>query len=99
MQSCTKIVIIQSGDVIATASRNQVDEKEFIGEISPPIFIVASKYPGLLKSEIVRIFANKFWLKNLYKLQYLKKREDKDRDKNITIENGFTKLKQVTETL
>ena len=49
--------------------------------------------------EIGRIFANKFHLENLYKLWHLKKREDKDQNKNITIENGLMKLKCVTGTL
>lgn len=60
---------------------------------------MASHFPGLLKAEIARIFANKFRPENLYKLRHLKRREDKDRDENITIENGQMRLKQVTGTL
>lgn len=51
--------------------------------------------------EIARIFAYKFRPENLYRyeLRHLKRREDKDRDENITIENGVMKLKQATGTL
>lgn len=73
--------------------------EESIGEISPTTLLVASKYPGLPKVKIARIFTNKFRPENLYKLRHLKGREDKDRDENITIENGQMKLKRVTGSL
>lgn len=81
----------------AAAPRNRVDKEEPIDEISPTTLLVASKYPGFLKAKIAHIFANKFWPKNLYKLHSLKRREDKDRDKNITIKNGLIKLKHITK--
>ena len=76
-----------------------MDEEEPIDEISPTTLLVASRYPGLPKAEIVRIFANKFRPENLYKLRHLKGREDKDREENVTIENGQMKMKRVTGTL
>lgn len=85
--------------MIATAPRNRVDEEESIDEISPVTLVVASRYPGFPMAEIVQIFANKFWHKNLYKLRHLKRQENKGWDKNITIENGSMKLKRVTGTL
>lgn len=59
------------------------------------------RYAGLPKAEIARIFAYKFRPENLYRyeLRHLKRREDKDRDENITIEIGVMKLKQATGTL
>ena len=60
---------------------------------------MASRYPRLPKAEIARNFANKFRPKNLYKLRHLKSREDKDREENVTIENGQMKVKRVTGTL
>ncbi len=54
---------------------------------------------ALPKAEIAQIFANKFQPENFYKLRHLKGREDKDRDENITIENGLMKLKHITGTL
>lgn len=98
-ESRAKIAAIQSAAVTAAAPRNRVDEEEPVGEISPAALLVASRYPGLPKAEIARIFANKFRPENLYKLRHLKGREDKDRDENITIENGLMKLKRVTGTL
>ena len=98
-ESRARIAAIQSGGVTAAAPRNRIDEEEPVGEISPATLLVASKYPGLPKAEIARIFANKFRPENLYKLRHLKGREDKDRDENITIENGLMKLKRVTGTL
>lgn len=61
--------------------------------------LVANRYPGLPKAESARIFRNKFRPENLYKLRYLKEREDKDRDENIALKNGQMKLKRVTGTL
>lgn len=98
-ESRARIAAIQAGVVTAAALRNRVDEEEPIGEISPATLLVASRYPGLPKAEIARIFANKFRPENFYKLRHLKGREDKDRDENITIENGLMKLKRVTGTL
>lgn len=76
-----------------------MDEKKPIGEISLAILLIASRYSGISKAKIARIFANKFPAKNLYKLRHLKERKDKDRDENITIENGLMKLKRVIRTL
>ncbi len=83
----------------AVTPRNQIDEEELVGEISLATLLVASKYPGLPKAEIAQIFANKFRSENLYKLRHLKGWEYKDRDENITIENGLMKLKRITRTL
>lgn len=44
---------------------------------------------------VPRIFSNKLYPENLFKLRYLEGREHKDRDESITIENGYVKLKQV----
>lgn len=83
---------------MAAAPRTQVDD-EPIGEISQATLLVASRYRGLPKAQIARIFANKLRPENLYRLRHLKGREDKDRDENVTIENGQMKLKRVTGTL
>ncbi|MCJ1427049.1 hypothetical protein MMC29_004952, partial [Sticta canariensis] len=56
-------------------------------------------YHGLPKAEIARIFSNKYRLENLYKLRHLKGRDDKDREENVTIENGVMKLKRATRNL
>lgn len=98
-ESLARIAVIQAGAVTAAAPHTQVDEEEPIGEISPAALLVASRYPGLPKAKIARIFANKFRPENLYKLRHLKGREDKDREENVTIENGQMKLKRVTGTL
>lgn len=98
-ESRARIAVIQAGAVMAAAPRTQVDDEEPIGEISQATLLVASRYPGLPKAKIARIFANKFRPKNLYRLRHLKGREDKDREENVTIENGQIKLKRVTGTL
>lgn len=99
-ESRAKIAAIQAGAITAAAPRPPTDEvEEPIGEIPPAALLVASRYPGLPKAEIARIFTNKFRPENLYKLRHLKGREDKDRDENITIENGQMKLKRVTGSL
>lgn len=98
-ESQARISAIQSGVVTATPRTQANEEEEPIGEISPATLLVASRYPGLPKAEIARIFSNKFRPENLYKLRHLKGREDKDREENITIENGLMKLKRVTGTL
>ena len=92
--------MIQSVAVTAAAPHtSQVDEEEPIGEISPATLLVASRYPGLPRAEIARIFANKFRPENLYKLRHLKGREDKDREENVTIENGRTRNLSLTTLL
>ena len=83
-ESRARIAAIQAEAVTTAAPQNRVDEEEPVGEISPAVLLVPSRYPGFPKAEIARIFANKFCPENLYKLRHLKRREDKDRDKNIT---------------
>lgn len=82
----------------ATSTRIEREE-DTIGEISPAILSVAGRYPGLPKAEMARIYENRFKPENLYKFRHLKGREDKDRDENITFENGQIKIKKVTGTL
>lgn len=65
-----------------------------MGEIIPAALLVASRYPGVPKAEIARIFANKFRPENLYKLRNLKGDVDKNRDMN-----GTMKHKRATGTL
>lgn len=98
-ESRARIAVIQAGAATAIAPPAQLDKKEPIGEISQATLLVASRYPGLPKAEIARIFGNKFRPENLYRLRHLKGREDKDREENVTIENGQMKLKRVTGTL
>ena len=98
-ESRARIAAIQAGAAATTAPGSKNDEEEPIGEIPPAALLVASKHPGLPEAEIARIYANKFRPENLYKLRHLKGREDKDRDENITIENGMMRLKRVTGTL
>ena len=71
-ESRARITAIQSGAVTAAAPRNRLDEEEPVNEISLLTLLVASKYPGLPKTEIARIFANKFRPENVYKLRHLK---------------------------
>ncbi|MCJ1470208.1 hypothetical protein MMC07_008853, partial [Pseudocyphellaria aurata] len=98
-ESRARIAAIQAGAVTAAASHTRTDEEEPIGEIPQAALLVSGRYPRLPKTEIARIFANKFRPENLYKLRHLKRREDKDRNENITIEDGRMKLKHVTGTL
>lgn len=93
-ESRARIAATQSGAGSAAAPRNRVDEEKPVGEIIPAALLVASRYPGIPKAEIARIFANKFRPENLYKLRHLKGRVDKDRD-----ENGPMKLKRAIGTL
>lgn len=74
-------------------------DKCSIGEISWIIFLVARSYPSLSKAKMATIYKNYFKSQNLYKFCHLKNREDKNRDKNITFENGRIKIKKVTSTL
>lgn len=67
-ESRARIAAIQAGAVTAAAPRNRVDEEEPVAEIPPAAPLVASRYPGLPKAEIARMFANKFRPENLYKL-------------------------------
>lgn len=94
-ESRARISAMQAVPTATTAPRasGSAEEEEPIGEISPATLLVASRYPGLPKAEIARIFANKFRPKTLPRLRHLKGREDKDREENVTIENGQMKLK------
>lgn len=93
-ESRARILAIQSAAVAAAAPRDRVAEEEPVGEIIPAALLVASRYPGVPKAEIARIFANKFRPVNLYKLRNLKGDADKNRDVN-----GTMKHKQATGTL
>lgn len=94
-----RIAAIQAGTVTAAAPRVQADEEKPVGEISAATLLVASRYPGLPKAKTTQIFNNKFQPENLYRLRHLKGREDKDREDNVTIENGLMKLKSATGSL
>ena len=98
-ESLARIAVIQARAVTAAAPHTQNNKEKPLGEISPGALLVASRYPRLPKAEIARIFTNKFWPENLYKLRHLKGWEDKDCKENVTIENGQMKVKRVTETL
>ncbi len=98
-ESLARIAAIRAPTAPAGPIQTREDEEVSIGEISPIIFSVAGRYPGLPKAEIARIYENRFKPENLYKFCHLKSREDKDRDENITFEHGQMKIKKVTGTL
>lgn len=98
-ESQARITAMQTSATTTSTLRIHTDEEEPIGEIPQAALLVASRFPGLPKAEIARIFSNKFRPENLYKLRHLKRRKDKDRDENITIENGQMRFKRVTGTL
>lgn len=75
------------------------EEEVFLGEISSIILSMTSRYPGLLKAEIAKIYENCYKLEKFYKFCYLKDRKDKDRDENITFKHSQIKIKKVTCTL
>lgn len=59
-ESRARIAALQAGSVAAAVPRAQADKEEPVGEIPPAALLVASRYPGLPKAEIARIFSNKF---------------------------------------
>lgn len=73
-ESHARIAVIQARPITAAAvaPHPRVEEEEPIGEITPAALLVASRYPGLPKAKIARIFANKFRPESLYKLRRLK---------------------------
>lgn len=87
-ESRARISAIQSGAGAAAALQNPVDEEKPVGEIIPAALRVASRYPGIPKAEIARIFANKFRPENLYKLRNLKGHVEKNREVNGPMKQG-----------
>ncbi len=98
-ENLARIAAIRTPTIPAGSIQTRKDKEESIGEISPIIFSVAGRYPGLPKAKIARIYENRFKLENFYNFRYLKDREDKDRAENITFENGQRKIKKITGNL
>ena len=84
-KSLARIATIRAPTTPAGSTRTREDKEVPIGEISLIILSVAGRYPGLPKAKIARIYENHFKPENLYKFCHLKGREDKNRDKNITL--------------
>ena len=84
-ESLARIAAIHAPTASTGPIRTREDEEVLIGEISPIFFFIAGRYSGLPKAKIVKIYKNHFKPENLYKFCHLKGREDKNRDKNITL--------------
>lgn len=71
--------------VISTQSERG---KDSIGEIYLAILFFVGRYPRFPKAKMIYIYESRFKSKNLYQFHHLKSCKDKNREKNITLENG-----------
>ena len=72
-------------------------EENFTSEIPKEVKTFSTQFAGFAQGEIAKIFSNKFQSMNLYKLRYLRRREDMFRNQ-IQIEEGSLEYREVTGT-
>ena len=84
----------------AQVRMSTAEEDDINGEISPEVTSITSRFEGLSKEKIVRIFQNKFKPINLYRLRHMRGfRFDvlQDHDQ-IGIEDGMLRLRKTLRT-
>lgn len=90
-KSSARIVAIESAAIITAALRNRMDKEDLTSDISLATLLLPANIAIFPKPKS-RILSNKFRQENFYKLWPLKKREEKNRYKNITNDNWVMKL-------